>query len=435
LGVGQIGADAAALVAERKAALPADASRPLAAAMVGDVVTRLRRLEQQAVAFERRLEAIQRRLQVLQQMEGEAQRALAEGQAALEGLGQALDRVRPAGRSKLGKMARRLGKVRRQGEKLGAAWGQPGRGTVEGKVQQQARWQRDAERGVEGLRRVLEEEVGKARVALQEEVEGLRAVARFDLEPAMGQAEKLLARPAQGGRLSLGRQRAQAPQGLQALGAAAGVLLEERGRLAAARQQLHREIGAPLEGPRRAWQRAQARAEALETEVAEVKRAAETGWPPLAVKVGWAADLLGRARRDEDRLPGRGRSVGGVIELLEEMAEGYEQAARVLARKLGEVEAERGVLARLAGEIERWRERLAAYRQGHADDAAVVAAVEERLAGIDREVRRLRQVWQGAPPAGREARRALEGVVSMAGADLRPRGGRTIRGREIERGR
>jgi hypothetical protein len=270
---------------------------------------------------------------------------------------------------------------------------------------------------------------------LQEEVAGLRAVARFDLEPAMGQAEQALVQPKQTGRLSLGRQRAQAPQGLQALAAAAGVLLAERERLAAARQRLRREIVEPLEGRRRAWQRARAEAGALAAQAAEVKRAAEGGWPPLAVDLQRAEDLLGRARRDEARLPGQGRSVGAAVDLLEEVVAGYERAAEMLARTLEEAEEMRGALARRAGEIERWRERLAAYRQGRVDDAAVVAAIDGRLAEIDREVRRLRQAWQGAPPSGREGQRALEGVVSMAGADLRARDGRSIRGRDVWRGR
>jgi hypothetical protein len=118
--------------------------------------------------------------------------------------------------------------------------------------------------------------------------------------------------------------------------------------------------------------------------------------------------------------------VGAAVELLTEIAEGYKEAAGALARKLAEVEEESRALEALAGQIEGWQERLAAYREGQADDAAVVAAVDERLAGIDREVRRLRVAWRRTPPSAREARRALEGVLSMAGADLR------LRDREIQ---
>jgi hypothetical protein len=425
--------DDAEALASRLRAAAVSAGEGLPAVGLAWRIEEVRRVSVEIEPLEQRIKQIGTRLAALQAAERRAREELEPVQHAVAELAARLHRSRVAAGGLLRRELKALDASQRKGQAILQSLAEPGNGLVEEKARQARSWTKIAQRDVDTTLQGIETHAERACTALAETAGSLRQIAPLDGEPAMRESGQLLSARAarQGARSTFSLRRSHSAH-LLTRTAETETVLQEWQQAEDLTAALRTHVEQPLQESMAALEKARRQAQDRMGGLDGLRHDVERGWPPFVCDTDSAARRLRAARDEEERLHGSGRTVDEVSAMVERISDRYAGARTEADGIYDRVRREQEDLLKLAAALERWQDCLSRYRAAHAQESAVAAALDERIAYMQAETNRLRQRWQRRAPEAREAREGLRQVWQEAREEIRPEGGHGLRARDIE---
>jgi chromosome segregation ATPase len=437
LRVRQIVADAQAIETRRERWVPAD---PTAAIPTGDLARRVdacRRLIQDGLRYQRRLDRITERLRTIDALDRGARETLDTVYQAIDRLAlRAADVLPPLDDEQSDLRARVMDELER-GYKLDLAFDSPTQGIAEDRAEDVRTWVADVQGLLGTWLQALHQEIKAIRQDLVSSLHSLNALAPLSLEPAVQETQARLektstfASPQQKPHAD-----ARVPH-LVALSEALGDRLRTRTRLHQTRAFLRSDVIEALTQPRDAWERAREEAEQQLRDLIDLEEESQRTWLPLSCGTEAVDAQMAAAYEAEAHLRHHGETVPQVIATLRDATRSYAKATAMADARAETYKNARAHVERRVKEIERWQDDLERYRQTHGADPAALAAVRARIEEIDAA---MQQLSRPDRPEGRrltpeEAKHSVDRLWEQARRDLPlGAGDDVIPMRHIERG-
>lgn len=191
-------------------------------------------------------------------------------------------------------------------------------------------------------------------------------------------------------------------------------------RLSHALREFDRQVVSPIaERPEQILAQRQAASETWEKLEAVRARARDLLPIPIACpEIDQIERAFAAAENEWIELGRSGRTVSAAIARLDSLAEQYSAVCAQGGELRARLEGQFTQLWPAWERLSRWRRRLMRYREQHISDRQLVAAINARLAEMDRELNRLRERSATTPPPPDQARQEIERILRESYRDV-----------------
>ncbi len=437
LKVTEILADAQALEARRERWVPADPAAALPTDDLSRRVDEIRRLIEEGLRYQRRLDRITERLQAIHVLDRDARESLDSAYQALDRLALRAADVAPPLNEEQSALRSEVMDLLERGYKLDLAFDPPTQGRAEARAAHVQSWLADSRETLETWMQSINRELKEIHQDLDAALQSLTELAPLSLEPAVQETHARLEAQSVFEPLTRdARAGSQAPH-LVALSESLGDRLRTRSRLYQTTAFLQSDVIEALAQPREAWGKARQEAERQMRNLLDLEQEAQLAWLPLSCDTPAVETQMSAAYSAEAYLSHHGETVPQVIARLREATRSYAKAiAMAEARHQKHMETQ-AYLERRINDIDDWQGALERYRKANEADPTVVAAVRARLEEIESAIRKLSQPHREEDRlvSPEEAKRRIEHIWEQARRDLPLGAGYdVIPMRHIERG-
>ncbi|MBN1249491.1 MAG: hypothetical protein JXC32_17650 [Anaerolineae bacterium] len=425
-------ADAERLAERHKLWMPARVDDPLAPQELERRINELTALFAETERFQDRLDQITQRFQVCQEAEEAAKSDLATVYGALDRLDIVAADVLPPALAKEENHWTRIRERLDEGYELELALGNPGLGTVHEKAARVTRWIEASRHVLTDWQKVLTAELATTSKALNEDLDKLMAIAPLGDEPAVVQAreaaESQVDAPKERRRLGGRMQgRSQQPEVRDPSASKAALVGAQLAREVADQLRtlahldrtlaaLRSEVLVPLAEPVAQWRDGEQRSETAFEDLQRLETASARLWPPLSCDTATVKARFDLADQARDSLYQDGTTVSQVLATVTALTEHYNQIVTMVEQRDAAYHAQRLALDATLDQLERWCAQLERYRDEHAGDDAIAAAIRARLDEIEAGWTQLQIRYEQAPDLvpGEEAQRTLNDLWRQA---------------------
>jgi hypothetical protein len=416
-------ADASGLLVQEQALQPLLANEPIAEDDVQAWINQASVYLRERRAMQARLDSIAKTLHAIESAEKTAQN---DATQALTTLGKLDQAIAPALNAQAVTNAwHAVLDLWGDGKRLADALEERTIGTVLDKAGRVAEWVGECAQSLRALCQSVDAESNTARASLRAQVDALVAIAPFDAEPSMVNAQQLLdAQPARtiggSGKAAKDASAAATTREIGALVAQANQGFDLHTRLVEALDELETRILAQVdprvsrldEAHAAAWDKLQ-ELDALQRQIPSIK--------PLQV-VSDEADRLGesfhQAEGGLEEMSANGRTVKAVVSRLESLAQQFQYIANQGAGAQADLERDLVRLRAAWDQLSQWMRQLKRYRDWQSNDRVLAQAIDARLDAIDQHFADIQRRYKGRPLPLEHACRELDVMLSATRRDV-----------------